>query len=254
LALYANQCIACGQFEAACPVGWGRNAACDRTSTLAQDEEYGLRAAMCPSGAMHWMGARRTAGDVMKEVSRDAPFYEDGGGLTVTGGEPTLQPLMAEALLRLAKAENIATAMETCGHTSWSVLQRLLPHTDWVLYDVKHLNSDTHREFTGVGNELILENLRRLAAVNAAVIIRVPLIPGFNATLASVQAIAEFVSKLDGQVQHIDLLPFHTYGRSKYKALGREYDWRDHEPPSQNTIAQAVDCIKRYGLTVSVGG
>jgi pyruvate formate lyase activating enzyme len=229
LALHANQCIDCGQFETACPIGWGRKVVGDGRPTKVEV-------------------------DVMKEVLRDAPFYEDGGGMTLTGGEPTLQPLMAEALLRLAKAENIATAMETCGHTSWSVLKRLQPHSDWVLYDLKHLNNETHREFTGVGNELILSNLRRLAAVNAAVIVRVPLIPGFNATAESVKAIAEFVSKLEGQVRQIDLLPYHMYGRSKYEALGREYGWQDCEPPSENMLAEAVQCIKGYGLRVSVGG
>jgi pyruvate formate lyase activating enzyme len=203
---------------------------------------------------MHWMGERVSAGDVIKEVLRDVPFYQDGGGLTLTGGEPTLQPAMAEALVRLAKAANISTALETCGHTSWEVLARLLPHLDVILYDLKHMDSATHRAFTGVGNECILSNLSRLAAVNAPVTVRVPLIPGFNAAENEIRAIAEFISKLDGSVRGVDLLPYHNLGQGKYRALGRDYSWEKHNRLTKEAIANRVQWMESYGLTVNVGG
>lgn len=248
LALFAHNCITCGQFPEACPVCWRSNAGTE----LAAD--FDERARMCPTGAIHWIGRRRTAGDVFRELLRDAPFYEDGGGMTLTGGEATMQPALAEALLRLARAEFISTALETCGHTQWSVLERLLPYLDDILYDLKHLDSNLHRRFTGLGNELILFNLRQLVAHNAPVTIRVPLIPGFNLSGDSIRAIAEFVTELNGSVKGIDLLPYHTLGQNKYKALGRDYPWAEHQPLTGEEISALVRVFESYGLPVSVGG
>lgn len=190
----------------------------------------------------------------MHEVLRDVPFYADGGGMTLTGGEPTMQPQMAEALLRLAQTEGISTAMETCGHTSWSVIERLLPYLDLVLYDLKHMDSVVHRSFTGVGNEKILSNLRQLSARLTPVEVRVPLIPGFNAAEADLAAIAEFVRDLNGAIRAVALLPYHTLGRSKYPALAREYAWAGAERLTEDQVVAFVDIVESYGLTVNVGG
>ena len=252
LALFSHNCIACGQFEEACPLCFG-----DRNdSGWAKEfiEEFDARAKICPTGAIHWIGERRTAGDVITEVLRDAPFYEDGGGMTLTGGEATMQPEMAEALLRLAKAEYVSTALETCGHTQWAVLERLLPYLDDILYDLKHVDSDIHRTFTGLGNELILSNLQRLVALGAPVTIRVPLIPGFNVSTETVRAMIEFVLTLDGPVKSVDLLPYHTLGKAKYKALGREYPWQDHGRLTEAEVAALAEIVESCGLPVSIGG
>jgi pyruvate formate lyase activating enzyme len=209
---------------------------------------------VCPTGAIHWIGERRTAENVMQAVRRDAPFYADGGGMTLTGGEPTMQPDMAEALLRLAKAEGISTAMETCGHTQRNAFERLLPYLDNILFDVKHVDNDIHQSFTGIGNDLILSNLRRLADLNAPITIRVPLIPGFNATPAGVQTIARFVLSLNGGVNAIDLLPYHTLSRTKYKALGREYPWEGHQRLVETEVDALARIFETQGLTVNIGG
>ena len=190
----------------------------------------------------------------MREVLRDAPFYEDGGGMTLTGGEPAMPPDFAEALLRLARAEGISTAMETCGHSRWTALEGLLPYLDHILFDLKHMDSETHRARTGVGNERILSNLRRLVALNAPVTIRVPLVPGFNTSTESLRAIAEFVRGLNGSIGSIDLLPYHTLGRAKYKALGREYPWEDHRRLTEAELEALVKMVEQYGLKVNVGG
>ena len=249
LALFSHNCITCGQFEPACPICWD-GAGRDEVQTA----EFDRRAAICPTGAIHWIGQRRTAGEVIAEVLRDAPFYEDGGGMTLTGGEATMQPEMCAALLRLAKADCISTALETCGQTRWEVLAGLLPYLDDILYDLKHLDSVLHRAFTGLGNELILDNLRRLAAVGAPVTVRVPLIPGFNASVESVQAIAEFVRALDGPVKAVDLLPYHTLGKAKYKALGRDYPWQAHDRLTDAEVEVLARVVESYGLPVTIGG
>ena len=252
LALFSHNCINCGQFEEACPVCWDSRG--DTGWTRALTEKFSARAAVCPTGAIHWLGERRTAGDVMQEVRRDAPFYEDGGGMTLTGGEATMQPQMSEALLRLAKADYISTALETCGYARWPVFERLLPYLDLLLYDLKHVDNELHQTFTGLGNELILSNLRRLAALDAPVVIRVPLIPGFNASADSVRAIAGFVLELGGSINAIDLLPYHTLGQAKYRALGREYPWAGHNRLTEAEVEALAGVVESCGLRVSIGG
>lgn len=252
LALSERNCITCGQFATPCTVCWHERTPGDAGQAITL--ELGPRVDVCPTGAIHWMGAWRTAGDIMREVRRDRPFYGAGGGLTLTGGEPTMQPAMAEALLRLAKADGIATAMETCGHTQWAVFARLLPYLDMVLFDVKHIDPDEHRQHTGMDNSLILVNLRRLAAAGAPVRVRVPLIPDFNATPAALAAIAQFVRSLPGPVLGIDLLPYHALGKAKYASLGREYPWHDHARLRDHEVAELAAVIRSYDLPLTIGG
>ena len=249
---FAHNCINCGQFSEACPVWLRRN----NGSGWVQEpkEEFSARTAVCPTEAIHWIGERMTAGDVINNVLRDVPFYENGGGMTLTGGESTMQPYMAEALLRLAKIENISTAMETCGHAPWETFERLLPYLDHLLFDLKHVNSEIHRTYTGVGNERILDNLRRVVRCETPVAVRVPLIPGFNASEESLREIAEFVAALDGAVQSVDILPYHTFGRTKYTALGREYPWHAYHRLSDDEVGELANIVKSYGLTVTIGG
>jgi len=267
LAVFAVNCIHCGQFEEPCPDGWLIQD--DVTWKWGVQDDYETRARLCPAGGVRWIGERRTAGSVLEEVRRDAPFYEGGGGMTLSGGEPALQPAFAEALLRLAREECINTAIETCGQVPWPNLERLAPYLDTFLFDVKHLDSATHRAFTGAGNELILENLRRLAALAAdaasvpagsdsaraaAVIVRVPLIPGFNASAESLQAIGQFVAELPGHVRQVDILPYHTFGRAKYAALAKPYPWDGHQHLSDEEVETLAGELRAMGLTVTVGG
>ena len=244
LALFEQNCMTCGQFETPCPVCRSEN----------RNAELPLRVDICPTGAVHWIGRRRTAGDVMAEVRRDIPFYEDGGGLTLTGGEATMQPEMAEALLRLAKAEGINTAIETCGHSRWAVFERLVPYLDDVLYDLKHIDNYLHRQHTALGNELILDNLRRLVAGGAPVTVRVPLIPGFNADVDSVTAIARFVASLPGPVRGVDVLPYHSLGKAKYAALGRDYLWQQFTGLTDEEVAALAGIFETAGIPVGIGG
>ncbi|MCC7209148.1 MAG: glycyl-radical enzyme activating protein [Anaerolineae bacterium] len=245
LMLSAQTCARCGQFQDYCVDEWGAGG-----WTQALLDKYGQRPDVCPTCAVRWVGGRRTARDVIAEVQRDAVFYQGVGGLTLTGGEPTFQPRFAEALLRLAKAEGLTTAMETSGHTRWAVLERLLPHLDHVLYDFKHIDPEKHRAHTGVDNALILSNLRRLVEVGAPVSIRVPLIPGFN--VDDLDAMAAWVRDLG--CQSLTLLPYHTYGRAKYTALGRDYAWEQHARLDAGAVRALADSVRAHGLAVHVGG
>ena len=170
-----------------------------------------------------------------------------------------MQPVFAEALLRLAHAEGIHTALETSGHTQWAVFERLLPHLDLLLYDLKHIDSEVHRRHTGLGNALILDNLRRIASLRAPqLVVRVPVIPGFNADAASLAAIAELVLGLGGAVAELDLLPYHTLGKAKYQALGRDYPWADQprltDAEMQWLAGLVIERVAPTGIAVRVGG
>ncbi len=252
LVMFATNCLACGACVEVCDAG-GRTLV---DSRLVWERgvctSCGACVRACPAGATTWSGQRWTAGDVIRETLRDVPFYEDGGGLTLTGGEPTAQPMFAEAILRLVKAEYVSTAIETTGNAPWEVLGNMLPYVDLWLYDVKHMDSKTHRDCTGLGNELILSNLRRLASLGAPIEVRMPLIPGFNMTEENVRQTAEFVAGLGDAVRSVDLLPYHTLGRSKYEALGRGYLWEGHDPPTGTEVQAVAELIRSYGLRVQV--
>ena len=280
LTLQAAICIQCGQFAEPCTAclqaaeqhdgvpGFaykraGRTGEVQVTVRPRADSVLGTnwtetettaRVDLCPTGALHWVGKWRTAGEVMAEVRRDRPFYGQNGGLTLTGGEPTMQPAMCEALLWLAMHDGIATAMETCGHTQWAVYERLLPWLDLVLYDVKHLDPAVHLQHTGFDNSLILDNLVKLTAAGANVRVRIPLIPGFNAQPETVAAIAEYVRHLPGAVAGVDLLPYHALGKAKYMALGRAYPWQGYARLSDAEVATCAAAVRAQDLPVSIGG
>ncbi|NLE77431.1 MAG: glycyl-radical enzyme activating protein [Chloroflexi bacterium] len=250
LALFPALCIACGQFADACPEGWVDPA----VSNGRRLAVYGPRAARCPARAVRWIGQVRAAGDLLAEVRRDTAFYEGVGGLTLTGGEPTLQQALAGALLRLARAEGLSTAMETCGYAPWPTLEGLLPYLDSLLFDLKHVDSRAHRTATDVGNECILQNLRWLAAAGAPLRVRVPLIPAFNTDDATLTAMADWIVSLPGLPPPVDLLPYHTWGQAKYAALGRPYPWAQQLPLDDEMVARSAAVFRRRGLQVSVGG
>jgi pyruvate formate lyase activating enzyme len=247
LTFQAANCIDCGQFAPPCTV-------CAMAGPTWNADETSARVARCPTGALHWVGELRTAGAVMAEVRRDVPFYGAGGGLTITGGEPTMQPQLCEALLWLAREERIATAMETCGHTQWEVYARLLPLLDVILFDVKHIDGATHKQHTGFDNALILANLTHLAAAGANVRVRIPLIPGFNADPLTIGAIAAHLRSLPSPIVGVDLLPYHTLGKAKYTALGRAYPWAGHTRLPDSEVALCAAAIRAHDFEVTIGG
>jgi pyruvate formate lyase activating enzyme len=210
-------------------------------------------ARVCPAQAFRLIGAEMSAAEVAAAVRRDTAFYGGQGGLTLTGGEPTFQPQFAEAILQCAQAEGLHTAIETCGACAWAALERLLPRLNLVLFDLKHLDAAIHRQYTGGDNLAILDNLRRTAATGIEVVVRVPLVPGFNTDSGSLEAMAEFIQSIEG-ASSVHLLPYHTLGRAKYRALGMNYIMEE-VPPMSTTAAEALAApFWACGLDVSVGG
>jgi pyruvate formate lyase activating enzyme len=164
--------------------------------------------------------------EVMDVVRRDIDFYESsGGGATLSGGEPLFQPEFVLEILRACLDQKINTALETAGYVPWESIEAVIPFTDLFLYDIKHLDADKHKEYTGVSNDLILENLKKLIERNCKIIVRTPVIPGFNDTEAEIQAIARYIASIG--IQKYCLLPYHRYGLNKYACLGRKYQLHD---------------------------
>jgi pyruvate formate lyase activating enzyme len=184
----------------------------------------------CFAGALQLTGTKVTVDEVMAEVLRDRPFYaSSGGGVTLSGGEPLLQPDFARAILARCRAEGIHTAIETAANCRWRQLEMLLPVTDLVLMDIKHMDAAKHRAVTGVSNARILANARRLAQSRVPLHLRTPVIPTVNDTPDEIRAIAMFVRELqhlraahdpDSPLPALELLPFHRLAGDKFRSLG----------------------------------
>ncbi|MNO46362.1 Benzylsuccinate synthase activating enzyme [compost metagenome] len=197
--------------------------------------------AVCPSKALDVYGRTMTVEEVLKIAEQDSVFYQrSGGGLTLSGGEVTAQIEFAEELLAGAKRRRIHTAIETCGYAPWGHLARLLPHLDMIHYDLKSLNEQAHLRFTGVTSHLIKENLKRLSYSfkQSKIVVRTPVIPGFNDTAEAIAEIAEFVASL-GNIRH-ELLKYHRYGSVKYDFLGRAYELGQEELTEESFAALSM--------------
>ena len=206
--LHANKCTGCGKCKEVCPHG------CETC------ELCGICAIYCPHGAREISGKEATVEQVWDEIRKDRLFYEaTGGGVTFSGGECMLQIEFLEAILTKCKENGIHTAVDTAGHVPFDRFERILPYTDLFLYDVKCLDRDKHKQYTGVDNDLILENLRRLLQGNTPVWIRIPVIPTVNDTEEEMRAIKDFLDSC-GTPERIELLPYHAMGEHKYEALG----------------------------------
>jgi len=200
------------------------------------------------------IGRDVTVREVMEEIKKDIPYYQrSGGGVTLSGGEALLQPAFAIALLRACHDIGINTAIETTGHQKFEIISEYLKHLDYVLLDIKHMDSKKHEAFTSQPNELLLENARKIAESGVDLTIRVPLIPGFNDTDAEISAIASFAKTLPN-VRHLHLLPYHRMGEDKYAGLKREYTLKGIPPMDLEKAEELLKVAKKSGLICQIGG
>jgi len=247
-----TKCIACGSCMRACPLncisfvkGFPKvnRDICDICGECVK---------ACYTGAMQMVGKKMTTEEVLFEVMKDLPFYEkSGGGVTISGGEPTAQEEFTFALLSACKKKGLHTAIETCGECREETLLRLCQVTDLFLYDLKHLDSRKHMEVCGKGNERILNNLSLLLTKPNEIIIRIPLIPDFNMDESYIASLGEYIKKLPGKPL-INLLPFHRMGVSKAEKIGREYPYSKVSPPSKKEVQNIKMLLERMGLKVDL--
>lgn len=246
LLLHSTRCIGCEACAAACPNGLHRFGA-DGAHVI--DRESCTACGACVDacvGALELVGREACAEEILKEVLKDAVFYKNsGGGLTLSGGEPLLQSAFTLQLLKAAKEHGLHTCIETCGYAAWEDIEALVPYVDLFLWDVKESDSARHKAFTGVSNEKILENLYRLNAAQARIILRCPIIPGCNDREEHFLFIARLAEELSG-VQQVDIEPYHPLGKPKSESLGECYALPHLTFPAEDTVAGWIQYISTH--------
>lgn len=201
------------------------------------------------------IGKDVTVEEVLEEVLKDRNYYaRSGGGVTLSGGEVLFQADFTIALLKAFKENGLHTAIESTGCSKFETIQKLLPYLDLYLMDIKHMDGEKHKAYTGQSNEIILENARHIADSGMQVIIRVPVIPGFNETEEEIRKIAEFVHSL-GTVHELHLLPYHRLGQDKYEGLGRSYELQGIEPLAEENMQSLLKVVSDIpNLKCQIGG
>lgn len=199
------------------------------------------------------VGEDVTVREVLETVEKDRIYYRrSGGGMTLSGGECLVQSDFALALLMGAKERGINTAIETTSCAEFEKIEKMLPYIDTYMMDIKHIDSDKHKAFTGVDNGLILENAKKVAASGVNMIVRVPVIPTFNDTPEEIFAIASYTKEIG--VGEIHLLPYHRLGSDKYKGLGRSYEMGHIDLIPKEKIEILENVAKSAGLVCKIGG
>jgi len=213
----------------------------------------GLCPQACPAGALEVIGREWPAEALYAEVAKDSAFYEtSGGGVTVSGGEPVMQAEFVEAFLRLCREGRIHTALDTCGHADWGIYERLLPFVDLVLYDLKIMDTERHREATGVYPDRILENARHIAQQGIPMWIRTPVVPGYTDDEDDVARLAVYIRDELSTVERWDLLAYTNLGQPKYHRLSRPYPLEGAELPTRARMERLHTVALGGGVDVAV--
>jgi pyruvate formate lyase activating enzyme len=248
-----DRCIRCGACTGACPQHAVRPAADAATVTPAGCTMCGNCAGACPSGARELVGYRTSVDALVALLVRDRVFYdESGGGVTFSGGEPLLQPEFLIEAVDACRDSGLHVAVDTCGLGDTAALLDVARAANLFLFDLKIMDEDRHRAFTGASNARILYNLERLAAVHRQVVVRFPLIPGVNDDDDNVRAMGAFLASL--KLTRIDVLPYHRAGLAKYHRLRRPYPLPDTQPPAADVRMHASRLLEECGLIVRPGG
>jgi pyruvate formate lyase activating enzyme len=208
---------------------------------------------ICHWKALYICGTDYTTEELLARLCKDRPFYEhSGGGVTISGGEPLSQPDFTLLLLKRLKECGIHTALDTSGFAPYEIIEPTLPCTDLFLYDLKHMDSRQHRMVTGVPNEMILENAQKIAKAGGKLQIRIPIIPDFNDSDASIGEIGLFCRTLGDAVTVIQLLPYHNLGVMKYHRINEGNVVLETESPSDEKVGSLKKLLESIGLPVTV--
>lgn len=245
----AQRCVRCGLCVQSCPAGARTMGADGPVRDAARCTLCGCCAESCLTGALAVAGRRVACRELTELVLRDEKIFRTtAGGVTCSGGEPLLQADAVAGFLREMRLRGVHTCVDTAGNVPWETFERVLPVTDLFLYDVKAFSPQTHRQWTGVGNELILDNLRRLGT-RADIWIRIPFVPGVNTE--QIGQIGAFLTQLP-RVRRVEVLPYHTLGAEKCVELGRAQ--RQFPVPDAAACEHAERTLREFGLPVVSGG
>ncbi len=247
-----SRCIDCGACVDACPsgvaavAGWGADGRtlCTACATCVE---------ACPAEARQIAGRDVTVPELLAEIVRDRVFFEGGGGVTFSGGEPLLQLRFLEGMLEACRAAGLHTAVDTSGLAPLKHLLRIAPLTDLLLYDVKLVDEVRHRSHTGVSNATILSNLEALTRVHDAIWLRIPVVPGVNDDDANMQATAALAARLSS-IRRVSLLPYHRLGADKLRRLKSTERLNRTEPPTRARMDELAAGFAAVGVTTTIGG
>ncbi len=247
--LYASKCIGCGVCTAVCPTRAHKITSEGHVFQRKKCLACGACSKACPTGALELCGKEYSAREILDIVEKDRAFYGETGGITLSGGEPLVQPAACIELLRLCKEQGLSTAVETCGCFDSGVLESIVPNTDLFLWDIKDTDPERHKHYTGVSNEKILQNLKKADDMGAAIRMRCILVNGVNTNAKHYREIAELASSLS-HLEGVEFFAYHAYGGSKATFLGLPdngcVDWI----PSEAQINEAKQMVRSFGFSV----
>lgn len=263
LGVYKTKCISrskCGVCEKACPQEGVLNFTRGKLASIDRSKCTNCMACYhaCPSDAIKQWGKLMSVEECMEEIRRDKGYFDrSGGGVTVSGGEPLLQSDFVAALFKACKAEAIQTCLESVFNVEWKVIEKIRPYTDILISDLKHMDTELHKKFTGIHNTGILENLKRLANEKSELILRIPIIPNVNDDMDNIKASADFIlDQLGGQIRVLQLLSFMRLGEEKYQSLGMPYKMEDvkvNRRSFQKHVNELADYFNSRGIPCLVG-
>ncbi len=250
--VYRSKCIgrkACGCCEEVCPQNASLHFTVGKLSSIDRSTCTNCLACAqaCPSEAVKQWGTSMSTEECMDIIRRDRGYYErSGGGVTVSGGDPLVQADFVAELFSSCKAEGFHTCCESTLYASWQQIEKVLPCTDLFISDLKLMDTNLHRHYTGVDNALILKNLERLVKEHRELVLRIPVIPGINDDRKNIEDTADFIlHNLNGQVRTLQLLSFMRLGEEKYRSLGLDYPMKQLHL-RRSTFQKHVDDLAEY--------
>lgn len=252
-----EKCVSCGSCMKACP----KQAIYENQYRILTDfnkcNSCGVCLDYCVLNLREIMGTEYTIEELTAQIKKDEMFYEEsGGGVTLSGGEVMTQNMdYIEALIRAINRQGISITVDTCGYAPYANFARILPFVNTFLYDIKAMDSAIHKQYTGVGNELILENLNKLSSEGARIFIRIPLIKEVNGTEQEMELIINYLKQHAINPAQVNLLPYHNTGSGKYNKLGQEYEGTDLHAPVPDEMEQFATLFKQAGFqNTKIGG
>ena len=253
LIFWKDRCILCKTCITVCPSG----ALSLNGDVILTDKEKctlcGECVQKCPTIAREIIGKKITVEEVMEEIEKDRVFYqESGGGVTFSGGEPLFQQDFLEDLLRECHQRKIHTTLDTSGYCQWTYLYSISRFVDLFLYDVKIMNDEAHIKYTGISNQIILGNLKKLSEKSENIIIRIPVIPDINDDIQNVTEIGEFLKSINAD--YVELLSYHNIASEKYARIGKTYALENIRVPDKDKISEISTLLQKFDLTVKTGG
>jgi pyruvate formate lyase activating enzyme len=244
------------QKDGTCAIECPENAIVISDETLQIDRKLcttcGICLEACTNRAFELTGDTMTIDELFREVDKDSSFYRrSNGGVTVGGGELTVQSPFVSAFLKKCKEQYIHTAIETCGFSNWSQLHAVLKYVDLLYLDIKHMDEEMHIKLTGVPNQPILENARKASEL-CSMIVRIPVVPGCNDSDDNIRATARFAAGLEGGVERVELLPYHQLGMHRYEQLGLNYPLKDVQSPDDAHMDRLKAIVVSEGIDAEI--